>query len=87
MELHRPHRAGEDGQVVGLAEQGKPGVHRAVFADGVHIQAHLLPGVVVPGGHGPRPLGTGAGHGVFTGPPVAHRARLAEGPAARAGGR
>ena len=87
VELYRPHRAGEDGQVVGLAEQGKPGVHRAVFADGVHIQAHLLPGVVVPGGHGSRALGAGTGHGVFAGAAVAHRARLAVGSAARAGGR
>ena len=77
MELHRAHRTGEDGQVVGLAEERAAGVHRAVGADRVHIQADVLPGVVVPDGHRPRPLGPRAGHGVPAGPAVADRTGFA----------
>ena len=86
VELYRPHRAGKDGQVIGLAEEREAGIHRAVGADGVHVQKDILPGVVISGGNGPRPLGAGAGHGVFAGPSAAHRARPAVRPAALPGG-
>ena len=86
VELDRPHRTGKNGQIVGLAEEREAGVHRAVFADGIHVQAHVLPGIVVSGGHGSGALGARTGHGVFAGPAIANRTGFTIWAAAGAGG-
>ena len=86
MEVYRAHRASKDGQVVLLTKKVEFGVHRAVFTDGVHVEADLLPGLVVAHRHGAGSLGAGAGHSAAAGLAVAHRAGLAIGAAAGAGG-
>ena len=79
VELHRAHGCGEDGQVHLMAEEVIRGVHAGVFADGVHVDAQLLPLLVVADGAGADALGAGAGHGVLAGKAVAHGTGLAEG--------
>lgn len=47
VELHGPHGGGEDGGGKLPPEQGEGGVDGRIFADGVHVDAHLLPLLIV----------------------------------------
>ena len=60
-----------------VAEEIIRGVHITVFTDGVHIDAQLLPFLVVADGAGAQTLGAGTGDRVFAGEAVAHRAGVA----------
>ena len=77
VQRHGAHRAchHRDRQLV--AEEIIRGVHITVFADGVHIDAQLLPFLVVADGAGAQTLGAGTGDRVFAGEAVAHRAGVA----------
>ena len=56
VERHGAHRGSEDRQVHRAAEQGEGGVHRLVLADGVHVDAQLLPLLIVTDEAGPDAL-------------------------------
>ena len=77
VERHGAHRGGEHRQVQRPAEEVEGGVHRRVFADGVHVDAQLLPLLIVADKAGADALGAGAGDGVLAGQAVAHRTGLA----------
>ena len=71
--------SGEDGGAEFPAEQGKGDVRGGVGAEGVHVDANLLPLVKVPGGHIAGVLAAGAGHGIAAGAAVADGASLTVG--------
>ena len=77
VQRHSAHRAchHRDRQLV--TEEIIRGVHITVFADGVHIDAQLLPFLVVADGTGAQTLGAGARDRIFAGEAVAHRAGVA----------
>ena len=77
MHSHGTNGAGHYGDRQLVAEEIIRGVHITVFADGVHIDAQLLPFLVVADGAGAQTLGTGTGDRVFAGEAVAHRAGVA----------
>ena len=68
-----------------LTEQSEGGVHRLIFADGVHVHTQLLPLLVVTDKAGADALGAGAGHGILAGQTVAGGAGFAVGAHAGAG--
>ena len=79
VERQGAHRGGKDRQVHRPAEQGEGGVHRLVGTDGVHVDAQLLPLLIVADEAGADALGTGAGNAVFAGQAVAHGTGFAVG--------
>ena len=60
-----------------FAEEIIAGVRVPVFADRVHIDAQLLPLLIVADRAGAKALCAGAGNHIFTGKAVAHRAGAA----------
>ena len=86
VELHRPHGGGEDGEVHLLPEEGEGGVHGFVLTDGIHVDAELLPFLVVADEARADALGPGAGDAVPAAQAVAGGAGLAVGAHTGAGG-
>ena len=77
--LQSAHGGGKHGQSELAAEQRHRGVGVLVLADGVHVDAQLLPLLVVADGAGAQALGAGAGNGILAGNAVANGARFAVG--------
>ena len=80
VKLHGAHgaRHDRDGQL--MPEEIKGGVRRAVLTDGVHVDAQLLPLLIVADEAGAQTFGAGAGDGVLAGHTVADLAGFAERP-------
>ena len=74
---HRAHRSRHHGNGQLMAEKVITGVHLRVFADGVHVDAKLLPLLIVPDCTGAKALGAGAGNHILAGQAAAHRAGMA----------
>ena len=77
VELHGPNGGGEDGGGKLPPEQGEGGVNGSIFADGVHVDAHLLPLLIVAQHGGGGTLAAGAGHLGAAGHAVAYGTCLA----------
>ena len=77
VKTHRAHRRGECRNCKRPAKERERGVHRRIFADGVHVDADLAPLFRVADKARAFALGAGAGNGVAAGLAVAVVARLA----------
>ena len=82
VELHGSHRGGKNRRGKRPAKHGEGGVDGGVFADGVHVDAHLLPLLIVAQHGGGGTLAAGAGDLGAAGHAVAHGTCLAVGAAA-----
>ena len=77
MEVHRTHRAGEEGVLEAAAEQLHVGIGGAVLAEGIHVHTDVGPLIIIADGRVAHTLCTGAGDLILAGHAVAHRAGLA----------
>ena len=77
VEVHRAHRAGEEGILKAAAKQLNVGVGGAVLAQGVHVYPDVGPLIIIADGRVAHALCTGAGDLVLAGHAVAHGAGLA----------
>ena len=77
VEVHRAHRAGEEGVLEAAAEQLHVGIGGAVLAEGIHVHTDVGPLIIIADGRVAHALCAGAGDLVLAGHAVAHRAGLA----------
>ena len=77
VEVHRTHRAGEEGVLEAAAEQLHVGVGGAVLAEGIHVHTDVGPLIIIADGRVAHALCAGAGDLILAGHAVAHRAGLA----------
>ena len=77
VEVHRTHRAGEEGVLEAAAEQLHVGIGGAVLAEGIHVHTDVGPLIIIADGRVAHTLCTGAGDLILAGHAVAHRAGLA----------
>ena len=77
VEIHRAHRAGEEGVLEAAAEQLHVGIGSAVLAEGIHVHTDVGPLIIIADGRVAHALCAGAGDLILAGHAVAHRAGLA----------
>ena len=77
VEVHRAHRAGEEGVLEAAAKQLHVGIGGAVLAEGIHVHTDVGPLIIIADGRVAHALCAGAGDLILAGHAVAHRAGLA----------
>ena len=77
VEVHRAHRASEEGVLEAAAEQLHVGIGGAVLAEGIHVHTDVGPFIIIADGGVAHALCAGAGDLILAGHAVAHRAGLA----------
>ena len=77
VEVHRAHRAGEEGVLEAAAKQLHVGIGGAVLAEGIHVHTDVGPLIIIADSRVAHALCAGAGDLILAGHAVAHRAGLA----------